>query len=85
MALSLDVRPNCTPFATLKTCSEAATRSSKKQVLDGYANWNFNTNTALRLSATNLAQLDYQNDTHTEAPEKIVNTRNWGARTRCGA
>ena len=76
--LSLGASLNYTPVTTLQSTPQASTRSAKKQVLDGYANWAFDNNTALRLSATNLAQLDYQNDSYTVAPEKTVNTRNWG-------
>lgn len=85
LPLSLGASLNVTPVTTLQSTPEASTRSARKQVLDGYANWAFDNNTALRLSATNLAPLDYQNDSYTVAPEKTVSTRNWGAPTRCGA
>lgn len=78
LPLSFGASLNYTPVNTLQTTREAATRSSKKQVLDGYANWNFDTNTALRLSATNVAPQDFSNDTFTMAPEKTVATQNWG-------
>ncbi|MDR7331238.1 TonB-dependent receptor [Roseateles asaccharophilus] len=78
LPLSLGASLNYTPVNTLQSTREAATRSSKKQVLDGYASWNFDINTALRLSATNAAPQDFSNDTFTAAPEKTVATRNWG-------
>ncbi len=78
LPLGLGASLNYTPVTTLQSTREAATRSSKKQVLDGYASWNFDTNTALRLSATNLAPQDYLNDSYTVAPEKTVATQNWG-------
>jgi iron complex outermembrane receptor protein len=49
-------------------------------VLDAYASWSYDTNTALRLSATNLAPQDFANDNYTAAPDKLVSSRNW-ART----
>ncbi|MFN3304729.1 MAG: TonB-dependent receptor plug domain-containing protein [Roseateles sp.] len=78
LPLGLGASLNYTPVTTLQSTREAATRSSKKQVLDGYASWNFDTHTALRLSATNLAPQDYLNDSYTVAPEKTVATQNWG-------
>ncbi|HEY0956752.1 MAG TPA: TonB-dependent receptor [Roseateles sp.] len=78
LPLGLGASLNYTPVTTLQSTREAATRSAKKQVLDGYASWNFDTNTALRLSATNLAPRDYLNDSYTVAPEKTVATQNWG-------
>ncbi|MFT7774933.1 TonB-dependent receptor plug domain-containing protein [Roseateles sp.] len=78
LPLSLGASLNYTPVNTLQTTREAATRSSRKQVLDGYASWNFDTNTVLRLSATNLASQSYSNDTFTMAPEKTVASQNWG-------
>lgn len=78
LPLSLGASLNYTPVTTLQTTREAATRSSKKQVLDGYASWSFDANTTLRLSATNLAPQDFSNDTFTAAPDKTVSTQNWG-------
>lgn len=76
--LSLGASLNYTPLTTLQQTQQVTVRNSKKQVLDGYASWSFDTNTALRLSATNLAPLDYQNDNFTTAPDKISNSRSWG-------
>lgn len=78
LPLSLGASLNYTPLTTLQQTQQVAIRNSKKQVLDGYASWSFDTNTVLRLSASNLAPLDYQNDSFTTAPDKIVNGRSWG-------
>ncbi|MEH0164780.1 TonB-dependent receptor plug domain-containing protein [Paucibacter sp. JuS9] len=78
LPLSLGASLNYTPLTTLQQTQQVASRNSKKQVLDGYASWSFDTNTVLRLSAANLAPLDYQNDSFTTTPDKIVNGRSWG-------
>lgn len=59
LPLSLGAGLNWTPAIVVQQTLLTEARSSRKLVLDAFALWNFDRDTQLRLSASNLAPLDY--------------------------
>lgn len=78
LPLNLGASLNYTPDVILRQAEQTLTRNSSKRVLDAYAVWAVDTNTALRLSATNLAPQDFSNATLTTTPGKILDGRGTG-------
>jgi iron complex outermembrane receptor protein len=59
LPLTLGGSINYTPANTVQQTTLTAVSSDKKRVFDLFASWNLSSSTALRVSATNLAPLDY--------------------------
>jgi outer membrane receptor for ferrienterochelin and colicins len=52
--------------------------NSNKRVIDAFAAWQLNRDTQLRLSASNLAPLDYANSSLTLTPDKRISSESSG-------
>ncbi|WP_077035197.1 TonB-dependent siderophore receptor [Pelomonas sp. KK5] len=78
LPLTLGASLNYTPASLIQQTPLQLNSSSKKSVLDAFALWNFNMNTALRLSATNLTTLDYATGSVITTQYKTINSESNG-------
>lgn len=78
LPLSLGAGLNWTPANTVQQTLLTEASSSRKLVLDAFALWNINRETQLRLSASNLAPLDYTNGSVTTTSDEQVISKGGG-------
>ncbi|MCV2369942.1 TonB-dependent receptor plug domain-containing protein [Roseateles oligotrophus] len=79
LPLSVGASINWTPANTVQQTLLTEASTSRKLVADAFALWNVNQQTSLRLSASNLAPLDYSNASFTLTPDSQVTTHSSGA------
>ena len=80
LPLSLGASLNYTPSTTIQQTLMQQSSSSKKVVGDAFALWVVNPTTQLRVSATNLAPLNYATGSVITTPDKMI-TNESGGRT----
>ncbi|MBV8379659.1 MAG: TonB-dependent receptor [Paucibacter sp.] len=78
MPLSFGGNFNYTPAQTIQQTNIQIATNSKKRVYDAYALWTFNPSVAMRLSANNLAPLDYATGSIITTDQAIVTTNSGG-------
>jgi iron complex outermembrane receptor protein len=78
LPLTLGASLNYTPSNLIQQTPLQLNSTSMKSVLDAFALWNFNMNTALRLSATNLSTLDYATGSVITTQYKTINSESSG-------
>lgn len=79
LPLSLGGSINWTPANTVQQSLETEANTSRKIVLDAFALWNIDRDMSLRLSASNLAPLDYSNGSQTLTSDSLINKSSSGA------
>ncbi|MDC8772791.1 TonB-dependent receptor plug domain-containing protein [Roseateles albus] len=79
LPLSLGASVNWTPANTVQQTLLTEASTSRKLVADAFALWTVNQQTSLRLSASNLAPLDYSNGSVTLTPDSQVTSKSSGA------
>lgn len=75
LPLSVGASLNYTPANTIQQTVLSEASSTHKRVLDAFVAWQVNRDTLLRLSASNLAPLDYNTGSITYAPTLLNPTR----------
>ncbi|MBV8604372.1 MAG: TonB-dependent receptor [Pelomonas sp.] len=80
LPLSFGGNVNYTPAQTIQQTDIQIATNSKKRVYDAYGLWTFNPAVALRVSANNLAPLDYATGSIITTPQAVV-TSNAGGRS----
>ncbi|MEJ6005733.1 TonB-dependent receptor [Paucibacter sp. AS339] len=79
LPLSLGGSINWTPANTVQQSRETEANTSRKIVLDAFALWNIDRDMSLRLSASNLAPLDYSNGSQTLTSDSLITKSSNGA------
>ena len=78
LPLSLGASVNWTPANTVQQSLETEASTSRKVVLDAFALWNIDRDISLRLSASNLAPLDYSNGSQTLTSDSLISKTSSG-------
>ncbi|MFN3304345.1 MAG: TonB-dependent receptor plug domain-containing protein [Roseateles sp.] len=78
LPLSLGASLNWTPASTIQQTVLTEVTASRKLVADAFATWNLSPEQTLRLSASNLAPLDYETGSISTTDTQIVTTRSGG-------
>lgn len=78
LPLSLGASLNLVPANTVQQTLLQESHNARKRVFDAFALWNFNRDWALRLSASNLAPLDYSSGTVINTGDSLITTDNLG-------
>jgi len=79
LPLSLGGSINWTPANTVQQSLETEANTSRKIVLDAFALWNIDRDMSLRLSASNLAPLNYSNGSQTLTSDSLITKSSSGA------
>lgn len=78
LPLTLGASLNYTPANLLQQSDIVRTRTDPKRVIDVFATWAVSPTTQLRLSASNLAALDYDTGSVSTTAEEIITSRSHG-------
>jgi iron complex outermembrane receptor protein len=78
LPLTLGLTVNYTPSSVIQQTLLTEALSDRKLVADAFALWNFDANTSLRLSASNLAPLDYSTGSVINTGDQLISTRSGG-------
>jgi iron complex outermembrane receptor protein len=78
LPVSLGASLNLVPANTVQQSLLQESSNSRRRVFDAFALWNIDRDWALRLSASNLAPLDYANLSVLDTGEQLITTENAG-------
>ena len=79
LPLTLGASLNWTPSTTTQQSLITEATASRKAVVDAFALWAINTEQSLRLSATNLAAMDYFTGSVIDTGQQLITSRSGGA------